>query len=51
MQQSVKLEIVEVNYDFLVSIGKSQKLDMKLVVLIAESNQSAHRKRDVTQFV
>ena len=36
---------------FLVNIRESQKLDMKLVVLIVSSNQSAHRKRDVAQFV
>ena len=36
---------------FLVNIRESQKLDMKLVVLIVASNQIAHRKRDVAQFV
>ena len=36
---------------FLVNIRESQKLDMKLVVLIIMSNQSAQRMRDVEQFV
>ena len=30
---------------------KGQKLDVELVVLMVASNQSAERKRDVTQFV
>ena len=36
---------------FLVSFGKSQKLDMELVISIVASNQSAHRKCDVARLV
>ena len=36
---------------FLANIRESQKLDMKLVVVMVASNQSAHRKRDVAQIV
>ena len=36
---------------FLVNIKERQKLDMKLVVLMVASNQSAHRKCDVAQLV
>ena len=47
-QQSVRWGILKANNDFLVNFRESQKLDVKLVVSMIASNQSAHRKCDAT---